>query len=169
MPEFAAVKPEDFKVSPFRLIGEEWMLIAAEKDDRVNAMTASWGGLGVMWRMNVAFVVIRPQRFTKEFVDAADAFSLNFFDESHRDALNYFGSVSGRDEDKAAKCGFKVAHAGGAPYFEQARTVVALRKLFAQPYRKESFIDPAPDRDCYPAGDYHTLYIGEVTAIMEKK
>ena len=169
MKEFIEIAPDDFLVSPFRLIGREWMLIAAEKDGRVNAMTASWGGLGVMWGKNVAYIVIRPQRFTKEFVDASGSFSLNFFDASFHKSLGYFGSVSGRDEDKIAKTGLSVASSGGAPYFGEAATVIICRKLFAQPYLPEGFIDRECDTTWYPEKDYHTLYIGEVTKILGHK
>lgn len=75
------------------------MLITAGRD-KCNTMTASWGGLGVMWSKNVAFVVVRPQRYTKEFLDAEPAFSLSFLGDEHRKALSYLGSVSGRNEDK---------------------------------------------------------------------
>lgn len=166
MPTFRDIAPDQFDFSPFRLIGRDWMLIAAEKEGHANAMTASWGGLGVMWGRNVAFVVIRPQRFTKEFVDAGAVFSLNFFPDGHRENLNYFGSTSGRDEDKIAKTGLTVEHADGAPYFGEADKAILCRKLFAQPYRSESFIDSACDTQWYPGKDYHTLYIAEVLRIM---
>lgn len=166
MSSFQEIAPDDFLISPFRLIGRDWMLIAAEKGGRTNAMTASWGGLGVMWGKNVAYIVIRPQRFTKEFVDAGESFSLNFFGPDFRKQLNYFGTVSGRDEDKVAKTDLDVQHEAGAPYFAQAATVMVCRKLFAQPYLAESFIDQKCDTDWYPAKDYHTLYIGEVVKIL---
>lgn len=168
MPPFTEIAPADFKVSPFDFIGQEWMLIAAEKDGRVNAMTAAWGGFGHMWRMNVAFMVIRPQRFTKEFVDAASTFSLNFFGPGRRDLLNYFGTVSGRDEDKAAKAGLTAAHVDGVAHFAEAETVLLCRKLYAQPFLGECFVDAEPDRKCYPNKDYHTMYVGEVLRILGK-
>ena len=169
MSGLSEVKPEDFKISPFQAIGKEWMLIAAEKNGKANAMTASWGGLGVMWGKNAAFIVIRPQRHTKEFIDSSDVFSLNFLAEKFRKELNYFGTVSGRDEDKIAKAGFTVEHDGKAPYFAEARAVVVCRKLYAQPYRPECFIDPEPDGAWYPQKDYHTLFIGEVTRLLVDK
>ena len=168
MNSFKDVKPEDFRVSPFQLLGKDWMLIAAEKDGKTNAMTAAWGGLGVMWGKNAAFIVIRPQRYTKEFVDGSTAFSLNFFDESHRADLNYFGSTSGRDEDKIAKTGLTVASSMAAPYFAEAETVVLCRKLYAQPYKGEFFVDAALDGQWYPTKDHHTLYVGEVTNILTR-
>ena len=169
MSTFSEIKPEDFAVSPFRMIGKEWMLIAAEKEGHCNAMTASWGGLGVMWGKNAVFAVIRPQRFTKEFVDASGTFSLNFFAPEHHSKLEYMGSVSGRDEDKIAHTGLTVAHDAGAPYFGEARAVILCRKLFAQPYLPESFLDRTVEKTWYPDKDYHTLYVGEVTKILAKR
>ena len=162
------VSPQDWKISPFELIGKEWMLIAAEKDGRANAMTAAWGGFGHMWRLNAAFIVIRPQRFTKEFVDAAPFFSLNFFGSGRRDLLNYFGTVSGRDEDKIAKSGLRLESSGPAPYFAEAEAAVICRKLYAAPYEGRFFLDPGPERECYPQKDYHTLYVGEVVRILAR-
>lgn len=168
MSEFREIAAEAFDASPFRRIGKDWMLIAAERGGKVNAMTASWGGMGVMWNKNVAFIVIRPQRYTKEFVDGSGMFSLNFLDGSRRADLNYFGSTSGRDEDKIAKTGLTVERADGASYFGEADTVFLCRKLYAQPYREECFLDQAIVGEMYPKKDFHTLYVGEVIRILVK-
>ena len=103
MNTFIEITPESLEKSPFQLIGKEWMLVTAEKDGIVNTMTASWGGLGVMWGKNVAYVVIRPQRYIKEFIDGSDTFSLTFFAPEFKKQLSYLGSVSGKDEDKIKK------------------------------------------------------------------
>ncbi|GAB6087031.1 flavin reductase family protein [Alkaliphilus crotonatoxidans] len=165
---FYKITPEQLNKSPFQLIGKEWMLVTAQKEGRVNAMTASWGGFGVMWNKNVAYIVIRPQRFTKEFVDHADTFSLTFFDSSFKKELGYFGTVSGRDEDKIKKTGLTVAHSNETPYFTEANLVVICKKIFAQPYEPSAFIDESIHQ-CYPDQDYHTLYIGEITEILARK
>ena len=167
MSSHTEVQPEKLAINPFQAIGKDWMLIAAAKGGKTNAMTASWGGLGVMWGKNVSFIVIRPQRFTREFVDASDYYSLNFFGGERRDMLNYFGTVSGRDEDKAAKTGLTVEQ-GDAPYFAEASTVFLCRKLFCQPYQPESFLLPDLDKTFYPSKDYHALYIGEVVRVLTK-
>lgn len=165
MTEFRQIKPEDMRDNPFSMIGKGWMLIAAGKD-KCNAMTASWGGLGVMWGKDVAFVVIRPQRYTKEFVDAEASFSLSFLGDAHRKTLNYLGTVSGREEDKIAQSGLTVARADGVPYFAEADTVLIVRKLFAQPYDPASFLTPDIAPRWYPGQDYHTLYIAEIEKML---
>ena len=93
-----SIKPEELQKNVFSMIGKEWLLVTAEKEGQVNTMTASWGGLGVMWGKNVAFIVLRPQRYTKEFVDAGGTFSLSVLDGEYRKTLNYLGTVSGRNE-----------------------------------------------------------------------
>lgn len=166
MSNFKELAPEDFHESPFQLIGKDWMLVTAEKDGKANTMTAGWGGFGVMWAKNVAFVVIRPQRYTKEFIDGADTFSLTFYDESMRKTLSYLGTVSGRDEDKIAQSRLTLARWGETPYFAEAKLVIICQKLFAQEYLEGSFIDQGLLTKNYPGKDLHTLYIAEIKKIL---
>lgn len=158
--------PVDIKtldLNPFSAVGDQWMLITAGTKERCNTMTASWGGLGVLWGKNVATIYIRPQRYTKEFVDEQAYFTLCFFGEEYRDALKLCGSKSGRDVDKVNACGFTAAAAEcGAPYFEQAKLVLVCRKLYADALKPERFLDRECDTRCYPQHDYHTMYVGEV-------
>ncbi|MEI6102116.1 MAG: flavin reductase [Eubacteriales bacterium] len=168
MSEFKTITPQTFIGNPFTMIGTDWMLITAAKPDgKINSMTAAWGGMGIMWGLNVAYIVIRPQRFTKEFVDAADSFSLSFFDE-HKEMLNYMGSVSGRDEDKIKKSGLTILKEGKTPYFSEAELVMICKKLYAQPFQPECFVAKAIDAQCYPDHDYHTMYIAQVEKILVK-
>lgn len=161
-----SIRPEELEKNPFQMIGKEWLLVTAEKEGRVNTMTASWGGLGVMWGKNVAFIVLRPQRYTKEFVDAQERFSLSVLPEEYRKTLNYLGTVSGREEDKIEKAGLQVEHEDGTPYFKEADTVLICRKLFAQPYDPACFLDESCDERWYPQKDYHTMYIAEIEKVL---
>lgn len=169
MSNFKEIQPQEFVYSPFKLIGEEWMLITAEKDGKANTMTASWGGLGVMWGKNVAYIAIRPQRYTKEFIDNSDTFSLTFFDDSYKKALGYLGAASGRDEDKIAKSNLTIRHTDGVPYFAEAKIAILCNKLYAQEYKPELFIAQEINEKCYPDADHHTLYIAEITKILVKE
>lgn len=160
------IRPEELQKNPFQMIGKEWLLVTAEREGKVNTMTASWGGVGIMWNKPVAYIFLRPQRYTKEFVDQADTFSLSVLGEEHRKTLGYFGSVSGRDEDKIAISGLKIAHDGKTPYFEAAGTVMICRKLYAQSYDPACFIDRSLDEKNYPNKDYHTMYIAEIEKVL---
>lgn len=117
--------PKDFSANPFKMIGDDWLLITAEKDGKTNAMTASWGGVGVIWNKNVTYCFIRDSRYTKEFVDKGETYSLCVFDhEANKEMLGYMGSVSGRTEDKVEKCGLTVEKTENTPYFAEAKTVI---------------------------------------------
>ena len=163
------IKTTELKENAFDLIGNQWLLVTAEKDGRCNTMTASWGGLGVMWGKDVAFLVIRPQRFTKEFIDGSATLSVSVLPDGFKKEYGYLGSVSGRDEDKIKTAGLTVLHDGETPYFEEARLTLICEKLFAQPYAPESFLDPDILTRWYPEHDYHTLYICEIKKILVKK
>lgn len=169
MNNYTEITPEELNKNPFRIIGHDWMLITAGNEDKVNTMTASWGGVGIMWNKNVAFIVIRPQRYTKEFVDSTETFSLSFLDESFRKQLGYLGKVSGRDEDKIAKAGLTVNYIDSTPFFEEGNLVMVCKKLYKQPYNPEGFLVEGIDEKMYPDKDYHTMYIAEIVKVLVKK
>lgn len=169
MDAFKPLKADSFDFSPFRMIGKEWMLITAEKEGKVNSMTASWGGLGVMWNKNVAFIVVRKSRYTKEFIDSSDNFSISFFDrEKYGKMLTYMGTVSGRDENKVKKSGLTINHYEGIPYYNEASKVLLCKKMCCQPIKPESFVTEQIDEQWYADKDYHDLYIGEIVEILTR-
>lgn len=165
---FKEISAGELKENAFDMIGKKWMLITASDGDKVNSMTASWGGVGIMWGKPVAFIFIRPQRYTKEFVDKAENLSLTFFDEKYRKMLNYMGTVSGRDEDKIAKAELTTEFYEKTPYFSEAETVMIVKKLYAQELSKDFLIDKSINDRWYPEDDYHTMYVCEINKIMHK-
>ena len=146
----------------FDRIGRQWMLITARKGGRVNAMTASWGGLGEMWNRRAAFVFVRPQRYTYEFMETADTFSLCFLKDSHKGAHKIMGSQSGRDLDKNAAAGLTVLDHGGYPYFAESELVLCCEKLYRGDLREDDFVDKGLVAQHYPGKDFHRMYIGGV-------
>ena len=162
------IDPKTLDQNVFSLIGDQWMLITAGTPEHCNTMTASWGGLGVIWGAPSATCYIRPQRYTKEFVDREEYFTLTFFGEEYRKALQLCGSKSGRDVDKVKECGFTVQAAEcGAPYFAEAELVLVCRKRFTQPMAEENIPQEIREK-WYPQKDYHTLYIGEIIDVLAR-
>ena len=168
MENYKEIKPSDLNESAFKLIGDDWMLITAAKEGKVNTMTASWGGLGVLWNKNVVYVFVRPQRYTKEFIDASPTFSLTFFDKDYKKDLRYLGTVSGRNEDKLSKTNLNVTYFEDTPGFKEAKLTIICKKLYAQNLDPNCFIDKSLDNKCYPNKDYHTVYVAEVEKIYIK-
>jgi len=164
------LRPVDLKdvtMDPFKMIGKEWMLVSAGSEVKYNMMTASWGGLGIMWNKNVSTIVLRPQRYTLEFIDKSDYYALNFFGDNCRSALNYCGAHSGRDVDKEKVSGLTPVFDAEAPYFSEARLVLICRKLYKQRLDPYCFFDPAIDKQNYPNKDYHENIIGEIVKVLK--
>lgn len=159
---FRSVLPYDLETNPFKAIDKEWMLVTAGNEEKYNTMTASWGGLGILWNKPVATCYIRPQRYTNEFVDNGDYFTLSFFGEGNlRETLTLCGRKSGRDIDKAKETGLVPVFDNAAPYFEQAKLVFVCRKIYKQRIVPDGFVDPTIENN-YTNGDYHYMYIGEI-------
>lgn len=167
MNKFIEIEPTKLNQNTFQTIGKDWMLITAGNNTKHNTMTASWGGLGIMYGKNVAYVVVRPQRYTREFIDQEDTFSLSFLNKDHRNVLNYLGSVSGRDEDKIAKSGLIIDFSDATPYFKEATTVLICKKMVRQPLDESSLLLEHLDKTFYADKDYHILYIAEITKALQ--
>ncbi len=168
MSGFKEISPSDIKNNTFDLIGKDWALVTAENNGGCNMMTASWGGVGVMWNKPVAFTFIRPQRFTYELIEKEDYFTLSFYDEKYRKALNFCGTKSGRDYDKAKECNLTPVYDEKAPYFEEASLVLVCKKLYAQDLNEQSIIEKTTVLPSYNGGDYHRMYISEIVKVLKK-
>jgi len=145
----------------FKLIGKDWMLITAGTPRSFNTMTASWGGLGVLWEQPVAYCFIRPTRYTYEFMERSTKFTLSFFEERHRKALTFCGSHSGRDTDKISGSGLNPLIDGSFIYFSEARLVLLCRKIYFQDISPDCFLD-SKIHSLYPQKDYHRMYVGQI-------
>ena len=122
---FKEISPFDIDDNVFKLLDKDWMLITAGTKAHVNTMTASWGHLGIIWHLPVAICYIRPQRYTFQFANDHDDYTLCFFEEKHRKILQFCGSKSGRDRDKIKETGLiPLETDSGNIYFEQARLVL---------------------------------------------
>jgi len=167
MPElFRRADPYRLKENVFKLIDQDWMLVTAGTLERWNTMTASWGGLGILWNRPVSFVFVRPTRFTYEFIEKHERFTLSLFHERYRKALIFCGSKSGRDCDKAKETGLEpVAAFKDTVTFRQARLVFVCRKLYTTDIDPKRFLDPKTDIH-YPKKDYHRIYISEITRCL---
>jgi flavin reductase (DIM6/NTAB) family NADH-FMN oxidoreductase RutF len=163
------VSADELKDNVFKLIGADWMLITAGNVNSYNTMTASWGAMGVLWNKNVCFCFIRPARHTRLFVEKNKSFTLSFFDEKYRNALNLCGTISGRDSDKAKEAGITpVESPSGSVCFSEARLVIECKKIYFQDIDYANFLDESIGAN-YPKKDYHRMYVGEITGCYVKK
>ncbi|WMJ22501.1 flavin reductase [Paludicola sp. MB14-C6] len=167
MYQFQEHSCKELNNNPFHLIGDEWMLVTSGNEQSYNTMTASWGGLGVLWGKNVATIYIRPQRYTYEFIEKNEYFTLAFFDESYKKALGFCGKYSGRDYDKAKECNLTPMPIEQTIAFEEAKLVLVCKKLYHQDIDPENFYDASIENN-YANKDYHRMYIGEIVKVLVK-
>lgn len=168
MHNFQPFPIEMLECNPFTKIGKEWALVTAGTKEKANTMTISWGGMGVLWGKNVVYVFIRDSRYTKEFLDKGEFFSLSFLSEEYKNALSYCGSHSGRDEDKIANAGLTVGSKHSIPYIDEGNLVLLCEKMSATRIDKDSFIAPDLVNKWYSDGDMHTMYIAEIIEVLAR-
>ena len=156
------IAPKDIDKNVIKLIGQDWMLVAAGDKEKFNMMTASWGSMGYLWNKPVVMVFVRPQRYTFEFTERKDEFTLSFFDEKYRHALDVCGSVSGRDVNK-------VQESGLTPYFEEATLVLECKKLYADFLKEDDFLDKKVVDSLYGQKDFHKMYVAEIVHAWVKE
>lgn len=147
-----------------KAISDEWMLITAGNADGYNTMTASWGFVGEMWGEDSVAVMVRPQRYTMEFIEKNDRFTLSFYGD-RKDIHKVCGYKSGRNTDKAAECGLTPAFEDGTVYFKQARLVMVCKKQYMSRLEEKCFIDKEPLK-WYPEKDYHNMIIGKIEKVL---
>lgn len=169
---YKQIDPRSIPDNVIRLIGEDWMLITAGKANAYNTMTASWGMMGELWGKHVAAVVIRDSRYTYQFIEKSDTYTLSFFTRDYRPALQLLGTKSGRDGNKVAESGLTPMELeSGDISFAEARMVIECRKLYAEPFKKDSFTDKSVYDGWYNeehSASMHTLYIGEIVNVWVK-
>lgn len=164
---FQNINPDDIPDNVFKAIGKDWMLISAGHEKSWNTMTASWGTLGILWNLPIAICFIRPQRYTFEFAERSDYYTLSFFEDNDRKILNFCGTKSGRDHDKAAETGLKVFSTElGNIGFEQARLILECKKIYADDINPDNFILKELINKNYPSRDFHRFYIGQVESVL---
>lgn len=157
---------KDIKENLVKLIEEDYFLLTAERaDGKVNCMTAQWGTIGHLWGANTAIVFVRPERYTHEFMEEADNFSLCFFDNKP-ELMRYMGTVSGRDEDKVEKQGLTVKHSEKTPYFAESKLVICCKKLYKHTMTPEGFTEPGLKDRFYSKEGYHDCYVGRIESVL---
>lgn len=168
MEGYKNISPDKIPGNIIKMLSEDWMLITAGNDAKFNTMTASWGGLGVLFNKPVAICFINPARYTYQLMESNDTYTLTFYTEAYRDALDYCGKVSGRDTDKIKGSGLTpITTPDGSKAFSQAWMIIECRKLVSQSLSLDA-INNAAEREKRGAQPMHKMYIGEILNVWVK-
>ena len=149
-------------------INKETALLTAKKDLKVNTMTIAWGSVGFLWYKPIIEVYVRESRYTLEFMESSEYFSVCFFPSEYKDKLIYLGTHSGRDEDKISKMGVTINNSLFAPYFDEANLVIILKKIYKDKIIASNFLDEDVRKKAYKTNDYHYRFVGEIVEILKK-
>jgi flavin reductase (DIM6/NTAB) family NADH-FMN oxidoreductase RutF len=159
---------EKFITQPFKIWEKDWLLLTSGDyvDRHYNCMTVGWGSVGIMWGRPFIQVVVRPHRYTYQFMEQYPTFTVCAFPKLYRKALNILGTKSGRDGDKIAEAGLtpQTSTVVPAPSFAEAELVMECKKMFWSDFDPSHFIDPGIDHN-YPKKDYHRSYFGEIVSL----
>ena len=164
---FKEINAKEIDGNLIKAISDEWMLISAGNEKGYNMMTASWGFAGEVWGNDSVMALIRPQRYTMDYVNQNDCFTLSFYGD-RKDIHSVCGSKSGRDVDKTALTGLTPVFADNSVYFDEARLVIVCKKQYVDVMKKECFIDKTP-LDCYKENDFHYMIIGKIEKVLVKE
>ena len=166
---FKEIEFSEVKENVVDLIAKQWALVTAGDKDGYNTMTVSWGAVGELWGVDTATVYIRPQRYTDEFIEKNDYFTVSFYPAELKNQIHgVCGSKSGRDVDKAKEAGITPVFDEKAPYFEEAKLVLVCKKMYAQFLNEESITDGDSVKKWYK-DDFHKMYVSEIVKVLVKK
>jgi len=161
--KFFQINVKSLKGNFFHLLDDDWMLITAGNATSFNTMTASWGTFGILWNNQVAIGFIRPNRYTFEFANTSDYFTLSFYPGKFKSILEFCGSHSGRKVDKVKEMGLTPLYTEkGSVYFSEAHLVFECRKIYSDDIKPENIIDKSLIQHIYPEADFHRMFFGEI-------
>ena len=173
---------EDKEYKIFEMFHKQWALVSAGTMENNNGCTVGWGSLGTLWTRPgtdgaVATVYIYPSRYTWNYLNENDTFTISFFPEAYRKALGYMGSHSGRDEDKTSAAGLTVVPFGDSITYKEASLSILCRKLYQHPFDRESLHPEIQayyqaNPKAYPLdanGDWqsHWMFVGQILDVRE--
>lgn len=167
--QWQKIEPRDIEGNVFRMFHEEWFEVAAGKPGDMNLMTIAWGTMGMLWNKPVVTVYVSTSRYTYEFMEKNDYFTITHFPASMRDKLQYLGTASGRDEDKVAGAGLTAEFTDlGNPIFAEADLAIECKKLYAEQFKAD--LMPLEQRQWYDERGLgiHVAYVGEIVNVWKK-
>jgi hypothetical protein len=176
--KFKTLALDALNINPINMIRSDWWLITAGNESNgFNSMTASWGHLGAIWGrpdlkghsgLPTAVIYVRPQRYTKTYLDREQLFSICVFESNFKKTLVYLGSHSGRDLDKVKVSGLTPVFGEGTTYFAEASMVFICKKLYQAPLEESGFVDRDVLTHNYENMDLHHMFIGEIIKVLVK-
>ncbi|MDO4316442.1 MAG: flavin reductase family protein [Oscillospiraceae bacterium] len=163
------VDPKTLTPEIFQVFGTQNALLTAGDKSGCNTMTIGWCQMGRLWNLPVCTVYVRPERYTYQFMESHDYFTVSVLPLSEKKTMAFCGTKSGRDADKIKECGLTACYgAGDAPFFDEAELVLVCKKLFVQDMTPSCVVDERIFQSYGAKGGWHRIYTGEVVEAYTK-
>ena len=158
-----SVAPQSLKPEVYQVFGTQFALLTAGDRTGCNTMTIGWCQVGWLWNQPVCTVYVRPERYTYEFTEKHDYFTVSVLPLEAKQTMAFCGSKSGRDVDKIKECGLTLCYGeGDAPFFEEAELVLVCKKLYQQDLDPAGVLEGEGILPFYEKGGWHRMYVGRV-------
>ncbi|MGD9926861.1 MAG: flavin reductase [Sphaerochaeta sp.] len=170
---YVDVPVEVLQMNPFTAIGTDGFLVTAGTPEHFNTMTASWGTMGVLWGRNVVVLYVRKSRYTHQFLEESDGFTVSFFPSEMKEKLLRCGEYSGREYDKIGMTGLQPTFipspkGGERVTFKEASLVFSCTKVAVMDMQSDQFLLDEI-KEFYQSGDLHTVYIGFIDSVLSNQ
>jgi flavin reductase (DIM6/NTAB) family NADH-FMN oxidoreductase RutF len=171
---FKQISPEEICDNVFTLVGKDFTVITAGKEDHYNSMIGSGGGLGLLFMKPTTWCILRADRYTLEMIQKEQTYTLSYFPNEYKKQILFLGSISGRDSQKMKEVELtSVQTPSGNMSFKEARLIIECKLTAlttASPndfYTQETkdYINEAYQE----ANVYRKLVFGEITHVWVKK
>ncbi len=156
-----------FYSDAYEAFHQQWALVTAGDMTGFNTMTIGWGGVGCLWRRPVATVYVRPCRYTYQFMENNDYFTVSFFGDEYRDALKLLGAKSGRDCDKVQLSGLTPVPAGKSVTFAQAECTLLCKKIYHHDLQADQIPEDIFNQFYQPGETPHRVYYGQIIDVIQ--
>lgn len=161
---------KNFNLAPLYKLDKEWALLTAGEKNKFNTMTISWGGFGTLWHKPVVTIYVKPNRYTYEFIENNEYFTISFYDEEYKKDLGIIGSKSGRDIDKISLTNLTPKFLDNSVSFKEAKLTLICKKIYFQDLDINNANINKEELDMfYKTEPIHRMYIGEVIDIIDKR
>lgn len=169
--DWEEIDPREIQVNPVKLFADDWMILSAgQRDSTMNMMTIAWGGLGELWGRPVATVYVSTSRYTYQFMEGNDYFTLTGFPQAYTSAMQFLGTQSGRKVDKVKGSGLTVQYTeAGNPIYKEANLAIECKKIYSAPFQPERMPKEQLKWHEDTNTGIHVMYIGEIVHAWRKK
>jgi flavin reductase (DIM6/NTAB) family NADH-FMN oxidoreductase RutF len=159
----------DFQSKNYSLFSEKWFLLTGGdfRKNHFNTMTIEWGSIGKVWRMPLVQVFVRHSRYTYQFMEQYDSFTLSCFPPQYKKALTLLGTKSGRDGNKIAEAGLtpQAASSVASPVFAEAELTIECEKIYWDDIVLNQILKEEAVTRYGTNPDIHRVYFGKIVAI----